>query len=395
MCIRDSENTGTVDLANLSLTDDIQAEFGNAFVAVVPGSLVVNPGTASVAPGANAAWESNSTLDLLDGTGQLNVGEYFEVSFTVTIDPDGIDSMSQSLENQGTATGDGINPDTGAPDPTLAATDDSDNGADPNNDNGDGGLDDPTPIIIADIGAAKQVAGTPIQLANGNYETTYQVVIENTGTVDLANLTITEDIASQFGGAYVNAYGLTLITPPADASSTVTLDSANFNGGTSPGIVDASAASLLAVGDSFVFEFSVEIDLTQATATLENTVTAGGDAVDENGNPLTDSSGNPITAMDDSDSGTDGSDGNPGAPGDSGGTDDPTPLLIPEVGLAKSAGDAVPNGDNFDVTFTFIFENTGNVDLANLSLTDDIAAQFGNAFVGLSLIHISEPTRPY
>ena len=81
------ENTGTVDLANLSLTDDIQAEFGNAFVAVVPGSLAVNPGTATAAPGANAAWEGDSTLDLLDGTGQLNIGEYFEVSFTVTIDP--------------------------------------------------------------------------------------------------------------------------------------------------------------------------------------------------------------------------------------------------------------------------------------------------------------------
>ena len=371
------ENNGTVDMANLSLTDDIMAEFGNAFVSATAPTVANFVGTGT-APGANAGWASNSTQDLLDGTGQLNIGDSFEVSFTVTIDPDGIDSVSQALENQGTISGDGINPDTGLPDPALFASDDSDNGADP-----DGVLDDATPVIIADIGVAKQVVGTPIQLANGNYESTYQVVVENTGTVDLANLTIVENIASQFGGAYVNAYGLTLITPPADASSMVTLDSAGFNGGTSPGIVDASAASLLAVGDSFVFQFSVEIDLTQATATLENTVTAGGDAVDENGNPLTDASGDPITATDNSDSGTDGSDGNPGAPGDSGGTDDPTPLLIPEVGLAKSAGDAVPNGDNFDVTFTFIYENTGNVDLTNLTLFDDIAAEFGNAFVGV------------
>ena len=165
------ENTGTVDLTTLSLTDDIAAEFGNAFVAVVPGSLAIAPGAGGVntLPGVNAGWEGNTTLDLLDGTGQLDIGEYFEVSFTVEIDPDGIDSVSQGLENQGTATGEGINPDTGMADPALAAMDDSDNGTDPNADNGEGGLDDPTPIIIADVSVAKQVVGTPTLLANGNY----------------------------------------------------------------------------------------------------------------------------------------------------------------------------------------------------------------------------------
>ncbi len=386
------ENTGSTSLDMLTLFDDVANEFGNAFVAIVPGSLAVqNFAGAGTAPTANVAWEGNSA-NLLNMDGNLDPGDRFEVVFAVTIDPDGMDSVSQGLTNQATAGGRGVdelgNVLTDSSGTPLMATDDSDSGTSPQGNNPDengdlGTSNDPTPIIIADIGAAKQVAGTPIRLANGNYETTYQVIIENIGTVDLANLTISEDIAFQFGGAYINAYGLTLITPPADPSSTVTLDSAEFNGGTSPGIVDASAASLLAVGDSFVFEFSVEIDLTQATATLENTVTAGGDAVDANGNPLTDSSGNPITAQDDSDSGTDGSDNNAGAPGDMGTSDDPTPLVIPEVGLAKSAGDAVPNGDNFDVTFTFIYENTGNVDLANLSLVDDIAAEFGNAFVGV------------
>ena len=85
--------------------------------------------------------------------------------------------------------------------------------------------------------------------------------------------------------------------------------------------------------------------------------------------------------MDDSDSGADPSGTNPDGDGDTGGSDDPTPLLIADLGLAKSAGDAVPNGDNFDITFTLVYENTGTVDIANLSLVDDIAAQFGNAFV--------------
>ena len=121
----------------MSLVDDIAAEFGNAFVEVVAGSLVVTPGATATPPGINAAWEGDTSLNLLDGSGVLAIGESIEVSFTVTIDPDGIDSVSQGLENQGTAAADGINPDTGMADPALATTDDSDNGTDPDAENGE------------------------------------------------------------------------------------------------------------------------------------------------------------------------------------------------------------------------------------------------------------------
>ena len=153
---------------------------------------------------------------------------------------------------------------------------------------------------------------------------------------------------------------MTLTTAPADPTSTVTLDAATWNGGSATEIVDTTAPSLLAVGDSFVFEFVVEIDAVAATGVLDNQVTVGGDAVDANGNPLTDSTGAPITATDDSDSGTEPSDPNAGAPGDNGTTDDPTPLYIPNIGLAKEAGDAVPNGDDFDVSFTLVWEKHWN-----------------------------------
>ena len=113
---------------------------------------------------------------------------------------------------------------------------------------------------------------------------------------------------------------------------------------------------MLAVGDSFVFEFKVEINAALATGVLENTVTAGGTAVDEDGIVFQDANGDDITAEDDSDSGADPSDDNSDAPGDMGTTDDPTPLLIANIGLAKEASAAVPNGDNFDVTFTLNWE---------------------------------------
>ena len=102
------------------------------------------------------------------------------------------------------------------------ATDDSDNGTDPNGENGEDNSDgvagnDPTPILIADIGLAKSVVGQPTLLTNGDYSVTYQLVVENTGTVDLANLSLTEDLASQLAGGFVNAGGLVITVPPAAA----------------------------------------------------------------------------------------------------------------------------------------------------------------------------------
>ena len=52
--------------------------------------------------------------------------------------------------------------------------------------------------------------------------------------------------------------------------------------------------------------------------------------------------------------------------------DAPTPAIVPEIGVAKFAGDAVPNGDNFDVPFILFVENTGSVTLDMLTLFDDI-----------------------
>ena len=67
----------------------------------------------------------------------------------------------------------------------------------------------------------------------------------------------------------MNASGLNIVTPPSDPSSTVTLDAANWNGGSATEIVDTATPSLLAIGDSFVFEFVVEVDAVAATGVLD------------------------------------------------------------------------------------------------------------------------------
>ena len=203
------ENTGTVALDNVDLTDDIAAQFGSQFVGIVPGSLAVQNfvGTGS-APAANAAFEGDTTQSLITSTGPLEVDDTFEIVFTVTIDPDAGGTSSTGLENQATSTGAALdengNPLVDATGNPITATDDSDNGTDPTGENGEDDADgtignDPTPIIIPDISVAKQVAGTPVSLANGNFEVVYELVIENTGNIDLANLTLVEDLATQFG----------------------------------------------------------------------------------------------------------------------------------------------------------------------------------------------------
>ena len=157
----------------------------------------------------------------------------------------------------------------------------------------------------------------------------------------------------------IGAGGITVSTPPGDASSIVVLDT-SWDGDAATEIINQNTATLLAVGDSFAVRFTAEVDpnAVGAPANLDNQVVAGGDAVDQNGDPIEDSSGNPIVVSDDSDTGSDPNNTNTGEQGDSGGSDDPTPLLIADVGVAKIAGDAVPNGENFDVTFTLVYTNT-------------------------------------
>ena len=116
----------------------------------------------------------------------------------------------------------------------------------------------------------------------------------------------------------------------------MTLDGA-WDGTSVTEFVDQAAASALAVGDSFVVQFQVIVDLDAGgtSGPLNNQVVASGNGVDPDGNI--------IPAADNSDSGSDPNGNNPNDQGDNGTSDDPTPLLIPDVGLAKVAGAAVPN----------------------------------------------------
>ena len=174
------------------------------------------PGTPPV---VNPDWAGDTSQSLVSGA--LEVGASFEIEFTVSLDPDA-GGIAMSLENLATATGQGTNPD-GSPmrdgngDPIIAS-DNSDNGSDPENDSEFG---EATPILIADLGIAKTIVGTPVLSFSGNFTVTFQVAIENTGTVDLANLSLLEDLSGQFAGALVGTSGLTLVNGPTNPASNI------------------------------------------------------------------------------------------------------------------------------------------------------------------------------
>ena len=255
-------NTGTVDLNNPSIIDNLQAELGaDVFVSVDTVALDTTGVVGGTAPGLGGTWAGDSIVNILDGTGTLAPQDSLTVSFNVVVDGSAL-AANSPLENQATGTGEDAN--------GIVVMDDSDDGADPDGDNpgtpGDMGTsDDPTPIQIPQIGLAKNVVGTPAKLANGNYAVTYQMVLQNTGTVDLNNLQIAEDLEMEFGtGIYVGIITpASITTGSTDAGSTDPVLDAAWDGGLSAsGNTDLlnGTTGTLVPGDTITIQFVVEVD---------------------------------------------------------------------------------------------------------------------------------------
>ncbi len=378
------ENTGTVDLTDVDLLDDLATQMGNSFVGIVNVTMDDSNVTSGTPPTLNFGGTAGATpfdggmsgagsQNLLNDDGLLEPGEYLTFTLTITVDPDAT-GMSMALENQATAAGDGPG--------GIEVMDESDDGTDPNGDNpgadGDMGTnDDPTPIALPDISVTKEVAGAPTELANGNFLVPYSLVLENTGTVDLDNLQIVEDLATHFGaGVFIGVTTAPSITNGPSLAGSIAPTFGAWDGGLAGSgntTIFNGTSGLLVPGDSIDVEFVVEVDpdATGTSQPLVNQVAASGS--DPDGGFVSDLS----------DDGDDPNGDNPGSPGDMGTTDDPTPLELPQVRVTKDVTDVVANGENFDVTFDMVLENTGTVDLTGIDLIDNLNTQMGAMFVGV------------
>jgi len=321
-------NTGTTPLDNLMLTDDLVTSFGGAFIGIV-SPPVITFSDATDDPGINANFDGGLTdANIFDSSSSLlEELQQLTVQFTAEIDPDASTAVfdfvtgdgTGDLENQGEVTA--TDPLTG--DPTMDMTDDptdltDDDGTrnDPSDDNGD--PDDVTGLFLPSMAVTKAQVGVALPTAfgtPGNVDLVYDFTIENTGNDRLTNLSLTEDLATQFGGAFVQIFG-----SPTIQSSTATDDpefNTAFDGGTTDAeLFDNSGINTneLAPGESVTVRINVEVDPASPTANyvdgfLSNSATVNASPIGAGGT-LSASSDDP-TIVDNED---DDSDNNPDDP---------------------------------------------------------------------------------
>jgi hypothetical protein len=280
-----------------------------------------------VAPYVNPAWSGDTSQNLLDPAGPsvvLQPNESFTLTFTVTIDPDA-DGASSPVHSQAVVTA----TDHSTPTPVITS-DLSDAGGDPESTNpsvpGDtGSADDVTHVLIGDAGLASEV--TDVERDGVDLILTIDFILENTGTADLSDLVLIDDLMTQLGDNFESIVGAPAIIG-SDATSAPGLNP-GWSVDTSQNMFDG-VSGLLKPGESIHLQLRVK---TQAGASgvveLIHQGQGGGQALSPNGTPLTNPDGSPTAlVLDLSDSGSDPHGTNSGAPGDTGSTADATSTVV-------------------------------------------------------------------
>ena len=350
------ENIGNVDLNNLSLVDDLEAAFtAAAFTgsdsAIVSGGIIVPPvaavsldapGTAIALPvgdvtyGGSAATNANL---FTAGPSVLGVGDIIAVTFTARLNPAAL-ALSPLTNTAETAGTDAFG--TSVDDPASAIID----------------LPAPAPLL-----GLTKAAGVPIINEDGTIDVVYTLQIENQGDVDLMDISLVDDLFTQFeaqaAGSYtasdatVSATGVTVAPVVAlvtDAPGTaVVLPTAEvaYEAGPAANGLFTAAPSTLGVGDIIEVVFTVRLNPEAGGITLTNTADTAG----------TDPFGTVLGAT---------------------AAADVLAELLPEISLTKAAGTPILNADGtIDVPYTIVAENTGNVQLTDITLVDDLLSAFG------------------
>ena len=276
-------NDGSTPLDSVSISDDLVTQFGGSFIGIV-SSPVITASTATDNPGLNTLFDGGATnAQIFDSSpSMLDVGQSVSVQFTVEVDPDNPTAVydfvtgdgNGDLENQGTVTG--TDPETGelvsdlTDDPTNPTDDD---GVREDGDDDDGDPDDPTGSFIASMFLQKAQFGSAAASVTGpagNVDLVYDFTITNTGNDRLTNLSIVEDFASQFGGAFVQVnVGPTIVSSTATDNPEI---NSSFNGSSVTEVFDNTGLNTneLASGESVTIRIGVEMNPFSPTANVVN-----------------------------------------------------------------------------------------------------------------------------
>ena len=210
---------------------------------------------------------------------------------------------------------------------------------------------------------------------------TYDFTIISNGNDPLTQISLLENVAAQWGSAFVGVVGTPAIT------TTSATDNIELNGSYDGGLSDAQLidnsgtnTNFLDMGEAVTIRVVFQINPDAALAPID----ANGFFTNQaEVSGVGDDTG--FVAMDDSDDPTNATDNDPNADNN---PDDPNLIRFPLISLQKQiVGTPVPASSaiagNFDVTYQFTIENDGSTDLQGLTLTEDLATQFGGAFRGI------------
>ncbi len=399
------ENLGNVDLTNTQIALPFTAGT-TPFTATQVQSATITGTTGGLTPSGTYNGETNNNL--LSGANGLPVGGSGTITISVVVRP-GSDLGSATNPYEHNATGTATSPnsvtagnvtdvsqDGNDTDPDTAGTGTGSN-TEANDDS------DPTPVFFTEnpvLGLAK-AAGSSADAVGfpGEFTTTLTFTLENLGDVNLSNVQAVDDLVTTF------ASPATFVVTGISATG-VTANS-SFNGNSNQNLL--AGTDTLAVGDTATVTVNVRFDPNGATGPFNNSATASATSPGSStpGN-VTDSSNNGTNPDPDGDGlaneqqtpydangdGTiapgEGVVTDTGTPGDGTTTDEnvPTPITFterPVIGVAKNAAvtsvgnvdpDTGPLGP-FTVQLNFTLENLGNVNVLNLSLTDDLNTVFG------------------
>ncbi|HLO54261.1 MAG TPA: SdrD B-like domain-containing protein, partial [Saprospiraceae bacterium] len=394
------KNIGNVTMTDLILEDDLL--MSSAFSSTPDFVVSLTNINANVPPSANASYNGVSDINLITGISNLAPSQEFRIALSFDVNPVLFSQLNNDFKkNQAVVFGTPrdqngnvlFNSSTASfytPREVFDASDDisglvlgnifdTNNGA-----NGDGiGMnpyDNPTPITMpSSIKVLKTISATiqPLQLLNGNYRVTYDFDIINNGGQVLQSIQLEDDIAAQYGCAYVGNASVPLVSLSNNSNLSVISTVNNLFAGGGSEINMLLGDGILYPGDTIHLTTSLEINPSCINPALPLENQAITFAIDETESSVDDLSDD-VTDMN-----NDGTIDYPGM-----GLDDPTPLEIPSINVVKSltniqnANSNIPG--NKDVTYRFTIQNTGNTNLVGIDLIDQIQNQLAPVWVGIT-----------
>ncbi len=376
------QNLGADDLNNIQLEDDLYGQIPvGAFIRFISANFGIGHAVTSN-PVFNIAYDGKNNIQVFDGaSGLIAPNETLVVDLTIEMNPNVL-AQYAPVSNQ--AVGSGIDP-IGD---TVSTDSDAPLGApgDTNDQNEKDGLLLYIPAINVAV-SARDYDFHPTCDAAGNVEVTLAMVIKNTGNTLLDNLSLIQNLSANFGSAFIG-----LISPPTITSATsnpLPAINGNYTGTAADPEIFDDPTFTFGRNDSLTVELRVLLDPNAPSAPmpLYNQCQVSARGLFPNLDKLPGCHSGSLLAFDNSDAGTAPESQNIGFVGDTKYQDDFFPLNLSGVGLSKRILSYSPSASNtagnLDVVFRINLKNTGNTQLTNIDLTDDITTMLGNSYVGL------------